>query len=61
MREAVQVASRLVAVGGWLGVVTTAAEQAVYAGELGERYEWSAAILLPFGETRILALGRRLR
>ncbi len=57
MNRAVQVASRLVAPGGWLALMTTEAESEFLSIE---RFSWSSPVPLPGSDQRVLRFGRRL-
>lgn len=60
MPKAVTAAVRLVAPCGWLAPMTSGAESERLRRAAGAQISWSEAIALPFGEDRILALGRRV-
>ena len=60
MPKAVAAAVRLIAPGGWLALMTTGAEIARLRKAAGAEISWSEPVKLPFGEDRILALGRRV-
>jgi len=59
MEDAVRVAARLVAPGGWLVLMTTASEQARQTSVAGEEFLWAHTAPLPGSEDRLLALGER--
>jgi 16S rRNA (guanine527-N7)-methyltransferase len=61
MPKAVSAAARLLAPGGWLALMTTGAEIAPLQSAAGDQIVWSEPAALPFGDDRILALGRRVR
>jgi 16S rRNA (guanine527-N7)-methyltransferase len=58
MTEAVSRASALVSHTGWLGVLTTVAEWGKICEAPESPFDWNPAIPL-FGQSRVLALGRR--
>ncbi len=58
MTQAVKAASRLIAPGGWLALMTTRVEIARLEEVAGRSFSWSKIIPLP-GENRLLALGER--
>jgi 16S rRNA (guanine527-N7)-methyltransferase len=60
MPKAVAAAVPLVAPEGWLGLMTTGAEIAQLRKAAGAQILWSEPVKLPFGDDRILALGRRV-
>jgi len=60
MPRAVSAAVRLVAPAGWLALMTTGAEVARLQKAAGAQISWSEPVKLPFGDDRILALGRRV-
>lgn len=59
MEEAILASMRLIAPGGWLGILTTGSE----SGEIQRlpklTVEWLAPLPLPLSEDRVLMLGRR--
>jgi 16S rRNA (guanine527-N7)-methyltransferase len=59
MRYAVQAATRLVAPGGWLAVMTTSLELANVQTSAGEIIDWGDPLPLPGGDDRVLALGKQ--
>jgi 16S rRNA (guanine527-N7)-methyltransferase len=59
MAEAVGLASRLVAPGGWLALMTTGKDVARLHGTAGAGFSWCDAMALPGGDDRVLALGMR--
>lgn len=60
MQEATKAASRLVKPDGWLAPMTTGAELAALQAAVGEEFSWGAAIPLPGGEDRMVAIGKRI-
>lgn len=60
MPKAVAMAVRLVAPAGWLALMTTGAEIARLREAAGVDISWNEPVRLPFGDDRILALGRRV-
>ena len=60
MLKAVATAVPLVAPEGWLALMTTGAEVASLQKAAGAEISWSEPVKLPFGDDRILALGRRV-
>jgi 16S rRNA (guanine527-N7)-methyltransferase len=58
MPKAVANATRLVASEGWLALMTTGAEIAQLRTATGTQISWVDPVKLPFGNDRILALGR---
>jgi len=59
MPRAVAVAGQLIAPGGWLALMTTAAELARLQEAAGAQISWSEPTRLPFADKLILAIGRR--
>jgi 16S rRNA (guanine527-N7)-methyltransferase len=59
MQEAVSAASRLVAPGGWLALMTSAGELEGVKAAAGEDFTWGNPVVLPGSDERILALGSR--
>jgi 16S rRNA (guanine527-N7)-methyltransferase len=59
MGLAVGAAARLVRAGGWLAPMTTCNELEGLKAAAGPEFSWVAAVKLPGGEDRILALGQR--
>jgi len=59
MPAAVEAASRLVAAGGWLALMTTGRELARLQAMAGVEFTWLNAIPLPCSDDRLLALGQR--
>ena len=59
MAKAVTTAARLVSINGWLALMTTNTELQKLHDSAGTRFCWSDPVRLPFGDNRILALGRR--
>jgi 16S rRNA (guanine527-N7)-methyltransferase len=59
MAEAVEAAGRLVALGGWLAVMTTGRELTKLQAVAGAGISWTGAERLPGGDERVLALGQR--
>ena len=53
-------AVQLVAPSGWLALMTTGAEIARLRKAAGTQISWGEPVKLPFGDDRILALGRRV-
>ncbi len=60
MPKAVAAAVPLLAPDGWLTLMTTGAEIAQLRKAAGEQISWGEPVKLPFGDDRILALGRRV-
>ena len=60
MKQAVRTASRLISSSGCLAVMTTGAELAAIQTAAGEAISWSAPMMQPGGESRLLVLGARL-
>jgi 16S rRNA (guanine527-N7)-methyltransferase len=60
MPKAVAAAVQLVAPSGWLALMTTGAEIARLRKAAGTQISWGEPVKLPFGDDRILALGRRV-
>jgi 16S rRNA (guanine527-N7)-methyltransferase len=60
MPKAVAAAVQLVGPAGWLALMTTGAEIARLRKAAGTQISWSEPVKLPFGDDRILALGRRV-
>jgi 16S rRNA (guanine527-N7)-methyltransferase len=60
MPKAVAQATRLVAPGGWLALMTTNADIAILRAAAGTQISWVEPVKLPVGNHRILALGRRV-
>ncbi|HEY2859415.1 MAG TPA: 16S rRNA (guanine(527)-N(7))-methyltransferase RsmG [Terracidiphilus sp.] len=60
MLEAVGMAAGLVAVGGWLGLLTTEAEVGMLKAAAGRGIDWGAPVTMPGGDDRKLFLGSRL-
>jgi len=58
MLKAVAAAVPLVAADGWLALMTTSGELTKLQEAAGGGFRWSEPIRLPFGDDRILALGR---
>jgi 16S rRNA (guanine527-N7)-methyltransferase len=59
MAEAVRSAARLVAVNGWLALMTTQSDLAALQTAAGAEFSWQEAIRLPRSKERILACGAR--
>ena len=59
MEGAVKEGSRLVARGGWLGLMTTHGELPGLERAAGPEIEWMATIGVPMSKDRLIALGRR--
>lgn len=59
MAEAVGVAARLVAPGGWLALMTTGRDLAGLESAAGAGFSWRDSMPLPGGDDRLLALGER--
>jgi 16S rRNA (guanine527-N7)-methyltransferase len=59
MELAVQAASKLVCPGGWLALMTTAADGPVLQDAAGAEFKWSKSLPLPGSEDRLVALGER--
>jgi 16S rRNA (guanine527-N7)-methyltransferase len=59
MEEAVPIASRLVAPGGWLALFTTEEERDDLKTAAGPGFHWERETRLPLSATRILILGAR--
>jgi 16S rRNA (guanine527-N7)-methyltransferase len=60
MPKAVAAAVSLVAANGWLALMTTDADLAGLRAAAGLAFSWDAPVRLPFGDDRILALGRQI-
>jgi 16S rRNA (guanine527-N7)-methyltransferase len=60
MKEAVKSASRLVAPGGWLALMTTSAELPSLQTASGTPFTWRVPAPLPASSDRLLALGQRI-
>lgn len=58
MAEAVGAAAGLVAPGGWLALMTTRRDPIGLQTVAGAGFSWSGVVQLPFGEERVLALGK---
>jgi len=58
MDEAVEAASRLVAPGGWLAVMTTDGDLGRLQTRPGAGFSWEDPISMPGGAERLLALGQ---
>jgi 16S rRNA (guanine527-N7)-methyltransferase len=59
MPRAVEAATRLVVLGGYLALMTTESEVAKLQAAAGAAFSWSDGLQLPGGEERVLALGER--
>jgi 16S rRNA (guanine527-N7)-methyltransferase len=59
MEDAANAASRLLAPGGWLILMTTGPEAASLKSAAGKDFRWEHSIPLPMSEERIIALGKR--
>ena len=59
MPQAVEAASRLVAPGGWLALMTTGTDVARLQDAAGSSFFWPESSPLPGGDDRLLALGVR--
>ena len=59
MPQAVVAATRLVAPGGWLALMTSRAEIASLQGAAGSSFSWPMVLPLPGSTDRLLALGER--
>lgn len=60
MPKAVAAAVRLVGPAGWLALMTTGVESDPLQGAAGAQISWGEPVTLPFGNDRILLLGRRV-
>jgi 16S rRNA (guanine527-N7)-methyltransferase len=60
MSEAVGAASRLVVSGGWLAPMTTTEQLPVLQASAGKGFEWQEPVVMPGGESKLLALGRKI-
>jgi 16S rRNA (guanine527-N7)-methyltransferase len=60
MPKAVAAAVPLVAPAGWLALMTTGADIAQLQKAAGTEISWGEPVKLPFGNDRVLALGRRI-
>ncbi len=60
MAAAVKAGGDLVAPGGWLALMTTRSDLAGLRAAAGAEFSWAAVPLLPGGEGKLLALGRRV-
>jgi 16S rRNA (guanine527-N7)-methyltransferase len=61
MPRAVAAAVRLVAPGGWLALMTTAAELVQLQVAAGAPFSWVEPVLMPNSKQRLLALGRKIK
>lgn len=61
MPESVSAAVRLVAPDGWLVLMTTAAQLEVLRASAGEGFDWQEPATMPGSESKLLALGRRVK
>lgn len=59
MPQAVKAATRLLAPGGWLALMTTCGDLAGLQAPAGGEFRWPRFVALPGSEDRILALGTR--
>jgi 16S rRNA (guanine527-N7)-methyltransferase len=59
MELAVETASRLVAPGGWLALMSTGKELSKLQAAAGTEFSWLDVVPLPGGEDRLLALGKQ--
>jgi 16S rRNA (guanine527-N7)-methyltransferase len=59
MEQALEIASRLVRLGGWVAIFTTRSKHAAAQTAAGEDFIWSAPEPLPFSGERIFVLGRK--
>lgn len=59
MDRAVGAAAGLVAIGGWLAIMTTSAELGGHQSAAGAGFRWSEPLSLPGSDDRVLALGER--
>ena len=59
MQQAVVAAGKLVAPGGWMALMTTGKELDTLKAAAGEEFTWAEPRLLPGGDYRQLALGKR--
>lgn len=60
MPEAIQMASKLVAPGGWLSIMTTEDELGPIQAVNHEGWSWLNPVRLPGSDKRVLALGQRV-
>ena len=59
MPQAVEAAGKLVAPGGWMALMTTGKELDRLKAAAGAEFAWAEPRLLPGGEDRLLAIGKR--
>lgn len=59
MELAVLAASKMVRPGGWLALMTTAADLPALQAAVGPEFEWSKSLSLPGSDDRVIALGER--
>jgi 16S rRNA (guanine527-N7)-methyltransferase len=59
MGKAVEAAGKLVVPGGWLAPMTTGIEFETLKAVAGADFVWNCPVLLPGGNDRVLALGKR--
>jgi 16S rRNA (guanine527-N7)-methyltransferase len=59
MAEAVQSASTLVALNGWLVLMTTSTDSSALTTAAGDLYEWSTPQSLPGADLRIILIGQK--
>jgi 16S rRNA (guanine527-N7)-methyltransferase len=60
MPQAVRAAIKLVAVSGWLALMTTTAAFPELQAAAGPHFQWDHPLPLPLSDSRVLVLGRRL-
>jgi 16S rRNA (guanine527-N7)-methyltransferase len=60
MPKAVAAAVKLVSPQGWLALMTTNSRLAELRAAADEQFLWAPSVLLPGGDSRILALGQRI-
>jgi 16S rRNA (guanine527-N7)-methyltransferase len=61
MPKAVATAVKLIAPQGWLALMTTDASLAELQTAAGSQFKWKESVRLPGSESRILALGRKIK
>jgi 16S rRNA (guanine527-N7)-methyltransferase len=61
MPKAVAAAVKLIAPQGWLALMTTDASLAELQTAAGSQFKWKESVRLPGSESRILALGRKIK
>jgi 16S rRNA (guanine527-N7)-methyltransferase len=61
MEEAIKVAAGVVRPAGWLALMVTSDDSARLASCAGDRFSWTMQVAQPGSESRMLALGQRMR